>query len=126
MNRILMGAALAGLLAAPAHAEPAASGQPQSQARSRSPVCLDTMRIQNTRTPDDRTILFYMNDGKIWKNTLKNKCVGLTFNGFSYEPMPPHQICDNMQTIRVIRDGTVCMMGAFEPYTPPPKEKPKQ
>jgi len=120
MKRILWGAALAGLLAVPAQAQPDGASQARSQ------VCLNTQNIDHTTTPDDRTILFYMHGGKIWKNTLRNKCTGLTFEGFAYEPTPPNQICGNMQTIRVIRFGSVCMLGAFEPYTPPPKEKPAQ
>ena len=118
MKRILLGAALAGVLAASANAQPAESGQSKSQ------VCLNIQDIDHTRTPDNRTILFYMHGGKIWKNRLRNICTGLTFKGFVYEPTPPNHVCGNMQTIRVIEFGSVCMMGAFEPYTPPPKDKP--
>lgn len=118
MKRILMGAALGSLLVGPVQAQPAADGSAKAN------VCLDITRIDHTTVPDSRTILFYMQDRKIWKNTLRNDCVGLTYYGFAYEPTPPNQICGNLQTIRVVHDGTVCMLGAFEPYTPPPKDKP--
>lgn len=120
MKRILLGAALTGLLAVSAQAQPDGTSQARSQ------VCLNTQNIDHTQTPDNRTILFYMRGGKIWKNTLLNECMGLTFDGFAYVATPPSQICGNMQTIRVIRTGTVCMLGPFEPYTPPPKDKPAQ
>ncbi len=86
------------------------------------PVCIHSRDIDHTVVPDSRTILFYMRGGKIWKNTLVNDCVGLKFDGFVYAPTPPDEICDNMQTIRVVRQGSVCMMGAFTPYTPPKTE----
>lgn len=99
---------------------------PADAAGARSkPVCIRSIDIDHTKVPDSRTILFYMKDGKVWKNTLMNDCVGLKFDGFIYSPTPPGDICDNMQTIRVLRLGTVCMMGAFTPYTPP-KAKPAQ
>ena len=47
-------------------------------------ICLRTIDIQNTTTPDDRTILFHMNNGKVWRNDLRNSCTGLKFNGFAY------------------------------------------
>lgn len=111
MRTLLLGLSLAGALALPAWAQPASGTAPN--------VCIDILRIDHTRTPDDRTILFYMKDGKIWKNTLPNRCSGLPYYGFVYEPTPPHQVCSNFETIRVLRAGSVCMLGAFTPYTPP-------
>ena len=87
------------------------------------PICIHSRDIDHTEVPDSRTILFYMRGGKIWKNTLMSDCAGLRFEGFAYAPTPPDEICSNMQTIRVLRQGSVCMMGAFTPYTPP-KTKP--
>ncbi|MDE2185092.1 MAG: hypothetical protein KGJ78_18920, partial [Alphaproteobacteria bacterium] len=92
---------------------------PAGAGATSKPVCIRGIDIDHTKVPDSRTILFYMRDGKVWKNTLMNDCAGLKFEGFIYSPTPPDDICDNMQTIRVLRMGTVCMMGAFTPYTPP-------
>ncbi len=89
-----------------------ASAAEENAARSGN-VCLRTNDIRNTTVPDDKTILFHMNDGKVWKNELLGRCVGLKYNGFVYEATPPNQICGNLQTIRVIQTGSVCMMGAF-------------
>ncbi|HEY2445076.1 MAG TPA: hypothetical protein VGI20_04995 [Rhizomicrobium sp.] len=90
-------------------------------AQSRPPaVCIRTLDIDHTKAPDNRTILFYMKDGRIWSTTLVSYCPELTFNGFAYGPTPPDNICGNMQTIRVLRSGAVCEMGPLVPVTPKP------
>ena len=95
----------------------AATGQPASTAGGST--CIRTDWIDHTKSPDDRTILFYMKDHKVWMSHLSTVCPELRFNGFIYSPTPPEQICGNLQTIRVIRSGSVCMMGPLEPYVPP-------
>jgi hypothetical protein len=82
------------------------------------PVCIRTLDIDHTKAPDNRTILFYMKDGKVWSTTLVSYCPELSFNGFVYGPTPPDDICGNMQTIRVIRSGAVCEMGPLVPVAP--------
>lgn len=120
MKRLIFGAALAALLGVAAQAQPAA----KTDADQKN-ICINTWQIDHTSVPDARTILFHMRGGKIWKNTLVNDCPQLKTYGFIYSPTPPNQICGNMQSIRVIQTGAVCMLGAFTPYTPPPKEKPE-
>jgi hypothetical protein len=83
-----------------------------------APVCLDSHRIDHTTVPDSRHILFYMQDGSQWSNELKGACPGLKFNGFIYRPFADRQICENMQTIRVIEDRSVCMLGSFTNLAP--------
>ena len=95
----------------------------QAQPESAMPggnVCIRTDWIDHTKAPNDRTILFFMKDHKVWMTHLATLCPELSFNGFIYEPTPPEEICGNLQTIRVIRSGSVCMMGPLVPYTPPP------
>lgn len=107
---ISMGAAALALAATAASAQPATVS-------SSGNVCLKTIQIDHTQVPNAHTILFYMKDRKVWQNTLKNgDCVGLRFNGFIYEPTPPDQICGNLQIIRAIQTGSVCMLGDFTPY----------
>lgn len=91
---------------------------------SAGPVCIRPFDspddpINHTHVVDPQTILFYMSDGKIWKNTLKTPCRGLMFHGFSFAT---HQdeICSNAQAIHVIESGETCELGTFTPYTPPP------
>jgi|HubBroStandDraft_1064217.scaffolds.fasta_scaffold00026_7 hypothetical protein len=82
-------------------------------------VCLQIVRIGQTKILDDRTILFKMRDGQVWKNTLPFPCVGLKVeNGFSYESRTD-DICSNLQSIRVLRQGSVCLLGAFTPFDAP-------
>ncbi|HTO40167.1 MAG TPA: hypothetical protein VL026_04265 [Rhizomicrobium sp.] len=94
----------------------AASAQPATVS-STGNVCLKTIQIDRTEVPNESTILFHMKDGKTWENKLRGgPCVGLRFNGFVYVSTPPNQICGNLQTIRAIQTGSVCMLGPFTPY----------
>jgi hypothetical protein len=83
-------------------------------------VCIKSYEIDRTVVKDDRTILFYMINRKVWKNTLINRCTGLPLStrGFTYSPTNPttHEICSNLQTIVVNDTGQVCLLGAFTPY----------
>lgn len=80
---------------------------------SKGSVCLRTLDISSTTTPNDKTILFHMRDGKIWRNDLRGTCSGISFNGFAYDVTPPDQICGNMQIIRVLKTHAVCSLGPF-------------
>lgn len=96
------------LASVPAFSEPAQPGT----------VCIRTLDIDHTKAPDNRTVLFFMKDGKEWSTTLTSYCPELGFNGFVYGPTPPDNICGNMQTIRVIKSGAICEMGPLVPVTP--------
>jgi hypothetical protein len=77
-------------------------------------VCLNVRDIQRTETPDDRTILFHMRDGKVWSNTLKTVCPMLKFSSFT-EVLNDDQLCGNQQFIRVTLTGDQCVLGDFTP-----------
>ncbi len=101
-----------------AGAQPA--GAPADQSR---PVCIrpfdsPTGSIDHTHVVDPQTVLFYMRDGKVWKNSLRSPCRGLMFHGFTFLT---HQdeVCSNAQGIQVVETGEVCQLGAFTPYSPP-------
>jgi hypothetical protein len=107
MNKLSLGLAVAFLaVAAPASAH----------------VCLDSRDIQSHYSPDPKTILFHMRNGTVWRNTLVAPCPGLRFNGFSWVVGGTGDICENQQTIRVIRSGELCFLGKFE-KEPSPKPK---
>ena len=82
-------------------------------------ICLQVGHINNTVVVDGRTILFYMNDMKVWKNTLNSECPGLKFERAFSEDTRGGTICSNQQMIRVMHRGNWCSLGAFTPYTPP-------
>jgi hypothetical protein len=112
--RLALSAAAALALLAPASALAAKS------------VCIASYQIDHTETPDDHTILFYMHNHKVWKNTLVNDCVGLRINtrGFTYSPTSPgsDELCSNLVTARLNDTGQICLLGEFTPVVPPPKD----
>jgi len=97
------------------------SAQAQDTAASKGSICLRTLDISSTTTPNDKTILFHMRGGKVWRNDLRGTCSGLSFNGFAYDVTPADQICGNLQIIRVLRTHAVCSLG---PFTEVPKATP--
>jgi hypothetical protein len=106
--------ALACLLALTGCAQAPASPQAQSAV----PACLRSDMLDHTTVPDNRTILFHMRSGEVWKNTLPAPCVGLDFpGGFSYATFHD-EICANVEVIRILTDGNRCMLGAFSPAEP--------
>ncbi len=116
MKRILIGAALAGLAIAPAHA--------QAVSHIGNATCLKTVMVDHTHVKDAKTVIYYMKSGEVMKNTLKNPCTTLPHNGYIYMPTPPDYICGNAQMIKVIQTGEVCQLGDFTQM--PPKEKPAE
>lgn len=81
-------------------------------------VCIRSYQIDHTKAPNDRTLIFYMKNGAAYQSTLASACPELSIYGFAYMPAPPDQICGNLQSIRVIRAGSVCMLGPLVPVTP--------
>jgi hypothetical protein len=88
-----------------------------------APVCLASYNIDHTTIPDDSTILFYMRDRTVWKNTLTQPCFGLKLDsrGYTYEPTDPGSdtICSNLVTIHTNTDHNVCLLGAFTKVSAP-------
>ena len=110
MKIFLIAGAVALLTAAAVQAQPVSSAG--------GATCLRGVDIRDTRTPDDKTIVFHMNDGTVWRNDLRNSCPQLNFNGFGYVVTPPDQICGNLQSIRVLQTGQICQLGAFTKVSP--------
>ena len=80
-------------------------------------VCLQVNRIDHTQVLNDHQILFYMVGRKeVWVNNLSGRCPTLTsMDGWAWSSAFP-EYCDNVETIRVLRSGEVCQLGAFTPY----------
>ena len=111
---------LAAAFAFPALAQTDSAPQPaKPQQICIRPFDTPTGSIDHTKIVDAQTILFFMRDGKIWKNTLKGPCRGLLFHGFSFLTRQD-EVCANAQAIQVIETGQVCQLGDFTAYTPPP------
>lgn len=107
------------LLAAAAVIFGCASAAQAQDAPKPAPKCLRTIDIRDTKTPDDKTIIFHMNNGDVWRNDLRGTCSGLTFNGFRYDVTPTDEICGNQQIIHVLRTHAVCALGAFSAVAKP-------
>jgi hypothetical protein len=89
-----------------------------AQPAPKTNVCLKTYLIDHTKSPDDRTVIFYMKDGSSYQSNLTGNCPELSINGFSYVATPPDDVCGNLQSIRVIRTGSVCLLGPLVQITP--------
>lgn len=124
MKTIAIGVMIAGLSVATALAQGEAGNTAAQNAEAKpNRVCLWSHLIDHTTTLDPSTVVFHMRNGTMWKNTLRQPCPALMFHGFSYLTQDGY-ICPNMQSIVVITTNEVCKLGAFEPYVPPPKERP--
>ncbi len=87
--------------------------------------CVPLPAIARTTIVDDRTILFYMRDGTIYRNDLIHACPGLSREGKFMYRVAAHQLCD-VDTINVLEDfgfayvqGPACMLGPFKPISRP-------
>jgi hypothetical protein len=114
-----------GFLAAAVALPALAQNTPTPDAAKPHQVCIRpfdtaTGSIDHTKVVDPQTVLFYMRDGKIWKNTLRGPCPGLEFHGFSFVTHYD-EICSNAVSIQVIQTGQICQLGYFTPYTPAPE-----
>ena len=104
---LLAGFALAASL--PAAAQPAPGQR----------ICLNNQDVVSARSTDGKTMIFKMRNGQTYINHLRGSCPGLRFNGFIWELRGINDICENQQTLRVIKSGEVCMLGKFDPPLPP-------
>ena len=82
-------------------------------------VCLNVRDIQRTETPNDRTIVFHMRNGKVWRNTLRTACPMLRTSPY-VQKLNGDLVCSNQQFIHVIQTGDDCALGDF---TPAPDER---
>ena len=108
MKSITLFAALV-FLALPA----SSSAQAPAPASPPANVCLNIHDVERTETPDDRTIVFHMRDGKIWRNRLKAVCPMLRTSPFTQVLHGTDQVCSNQQFIHVTQTGIDCVLGEF-------------
>ena len=102
-------ASLAIVTTVPAAAQPAPPAQR---------ICLNNQDVQSASSNDGKTMVFKMRNGTTYINHLRGSCPGLRFNGFAWELRGIADICENQQTLRVLRSGEVCMLGKFDPPLP--------
>jgi hypothetical protein len=82
--------------------------------------CLNISQIRSTKVIDNNIIDFHMVGGKIYRNTLPQRCPGLKFEGrFSYRTSI-NQLC-SVDIVHVLHDqggqlyeGAGCGLGKFQ------------
>lgn len=97
------------LLAAPAMAQT----PPDTPQR----ICLRTLDIGNSRAAnDEKSITFTMRNGDRYSAELKGgRCSGISFNGFAWDIQSDGKVCENMQTLKVLQGGPICVLGKITP-----------
>src|SRR5262249_32097636 len=91
-----------------------------------APICLRTQDMISTQPQKGgASIIFDMRDGSTWRNDLHGRCPDLWFNtGFIWTIRNGDgTVCENQQSLRVIRSGEVCVLGKFTQLTPSRAER---
>jgi hypothetical protein len=115
---VLIASALAALALAPASADDLNS---TAAIRVGNHICIDSTAILNHIIPDDSTIVFRMNDGSFWKNTLQKPCTGLRIRQGYLLVTRDRYLCSNQQRFSVLGQGNVCWFGDFSRTSSPLK-----
>jgi hypothetical protein len=107
---------------AQAPTSPSARRSPPAAVAAGAPVdCVHTSFIERTQVYGDDVIDFHMRDGKVYRNTLPNRCPTLGFEErFAYRTTTG-QLC-SVDTITVLQSGSqigapTCGLGKFQPVT---------
>ena len=69
-------------------------GNAQDDPPAPDPRCLQLRRIDHTDNVGDRNVLFYMRDGKIYQNELRQTCPGLSRDRPIMYRVVMNQLCD--------------------------------
>jgi hypothetical protein len=89
-------------------------------------VCINTRDIMSQKVENrGASILFKMRDGTQWRNTLKGACPDLVFEGYVWVVRnPDSSVCENEQSMRLLKSGEICMLGKFTKMTPTLPQRP--
>src|SRR5215216_3698142 len=68
-------------------------------------MCVQSRDILSTDSKDGKLMTFKMRDGSVLVNHLKGTCSDLKFEGFVWELRGNNDICEDQQTLKVIRSG---------------------
>lgn len=85
-------------------------------------TCVRTRDIESAASKDGKTLVFKMRGGRTLVNHLKGICPGLKFDGFSWVIRGgTDEVCENQQSLQVLRSGEICLLGNFDRPTNKPK-----
>ena len=78
-------------------------------------MCVQARDIVSTDSKDGKLMTFKMKDGSVLVNHLQGICSDLRFEGFTWVLHGGDEnICENQQTLRVLRSGQTCILGKFD------------
>ena len=77
-------------------------------------MCVQSRDILGTNSKDGKLMTFRMRDGSTLVNHLQGICSDLKFDGFVWNVPATGEICENQQSLKVLRSGQTCLLGKFE------------
>ena len=78
-------------------------------------ICVRSRDIDSATSKDGRLMTFKMRDGSVLVNHLQGICSDLRFEGFVWELRGGDEnICENQQSLKVLRSGQTCLLGKFD------------
>ena len=78
-------------------------------------LCVQSRDILSTDSKDGKLMTFKMRDGSVLVNRLQGICSDLRFEGFVWVLRGgTDDICENQQTLKVLRSGQTCLLGKFD------------
>ncbi len=82
---------------------------------SSATMCVKSRDIQGTDSKDGKLLTFKMRDGSVLVNHLQGICSDLRFEGFVWVLQGGDEnICENQQSLKVLRSGQTCLLGKFD------------
>jgi len=77
-------------------------------------MCVQSRDIQSATSKDGKLMTFRMRDGRVLVNHLQGICSDLKFQGFSWVLHGTDDVCENQQSLKVLRSGQICVLGKFD------------
>jgi hypothetical protein len=77
-------------------------------------MCVQSRDILSTNSKDGKLMTFKMRDGSVLVNHLQGTCTDLKFEGFAWVLRGNDDICENQQSLKVLRSGQTCLLGKFD------------
>jgi len=86
-------------------------------------MCVQSRDIEGTNSKDGKLLTFKMRDGRVLVNHLQGVCSDLRFEGFVWVLHGTDDICENQQSLKVLRSGQTCLLGKFDVVKDKPAKK---
>ena len=77
-------------------------------------MCVQSRDILGTNSKDGKLLTFKMRDGRVLVNHLQGVCSDLKFDGFVWVLRGTEEVCENEQSLKVLRSGQTCLLGKFD------------